>query len=121
MRVKVWHLKLFESGCRIGGTPPSPGGGGSRAKLAGWGEPLRKKDHPTPPAFASLRRSTLPLQGRVTAPTTAAASHPELHGAVVARREVAVARHGPEREVAAIAVIAQIEHPRETGRGVKLL
>ena len=31
----------------------------------GWGERLKLKAHPTPPTFASLRRATLPLQGRV--------------------------------------------------------
>src|ERR1051325_4101876 len=43
------------------------------------------------------------------------------HVPVVVRGEVAVARHRREREVAAVAVIAQVEHPRETGRGVALL
>ena len=35
--------------------------------------------------------------------------------------EIAVARHRPEREEFRIAVVAQIEHPRETGGGVARL
>jgi nicotinate-nucleotide pyrophosphorylase (carboxylating) len=43
---------------------PSPGGGGSRAKRAGWGETV-SPDHPHPAASATLRRPTSPLQGEV--------------------------------------------------------
>src|SRR5436190_10402608 len=48
-------------------------------------------------------------------------SHPELDGAVVAGRQVAVARQRPQREEFRIAVVAQIEHARESGRGVTRL
>src|SRR5262249_12284950 len=47
---------------------PSPGGGGSRAKRAGWGEceTQRELTPPRPPrSLRSPQRSTLPLQGRV--------------------------------------------------------
>src|SRR5512137_451247 len=46
------------------GASPSPGGGGSRAKLAGWGDLCCGRVHPTPPS-RSRETSTLPLQGRV--------------------------------------------------------
>jgi len=57
--------------------PPSPGGGGSHAKSersagAGGrgGVKLTRRRHPTPVAFASLSRPTLPFQGRVGACVT---------------------------------------------------
>jgi hypothetical protein len=46
---------------------PSPERGGWRAKRAGWGACLTlgaSQEHPTRPAIASLRRSTLPFQGK---------------------------------------------------------
>ena len=46
--------------------------------------------------------------------TRRATSHPELDGPVVARRQVAIARQRPQREELRIAVVAQIEHARET-------
>src|SRR5436305_11771694 len=45
-------------------------------------------------------------------------SHPKLNGAVVAGRQVAIARQRPQREEFRIAVVAQIEHAREPGRSV---
>src|SRR5882672_8747102 len=47
--------------------------------------------------------------------------HPEGHRAHIAALEIAVARQRPEREEFRIAVVAQIEHARETRRGVARL
>ncbi len=44
--------------------PPLEGRVGERSE-PGWGEVL-SMDHPTPTALAPLKRSTLPLQGRVS-------------------------------------------------------
>ncbi len=44
--------------------PPLEGEGRERSERGGV-ELAARKAHPTPTAFASLRRSTLPLQGRV--------------------------------------------------------
>src|SRR5580704_1708545 len=44
--------------------------------------------------------------------------HPERHRPHITALEIAVARQRPQREEFRIAVIAQIEHARETRRGV---
>src|SRR5579864_3784636 len=49
------------------------------------------------------------------------ASHPPRHRGRVAAAQVAVARQRPEREEFRIAVVAQVENPREAGRGVARL
>ncbi len=48
-------------------------------------------------------------------------SHPERHRARVGVLEVAVARQRPQRKEFRVAVVAQVEHARETGRGVARL
>src|ERR1700685_922079 len=47
--------------------------------------------------------------------------HPERHRTHIAAFEIAVACQRPQREELRIAVVAQIEHARETGRGVARL
>src|SRR6202035_31415 len=47
--------------------------------------------------------------------------HPERHRPHIAALEIAVARQRPQREEFRIAVVAQIEHAGETGRGVARL
>ena len=49
------------------------------------------------------------------------ALHPVGHRAGIAALEIAVARHRPQREKLRIAVVAQIEHARKTGRGIARL
>src|SRR4029079_11770538 len=50
--------------------PPLEGEGRRAFALAqcelGWGDSRSEAGHPTPTAFTALRRSTLPLQGRVS-------------------------------------------------------
>src|SRR5581483_5322410 len=47
--------------------------------------------------------------------------HPVSWSALIAGEQVAVARERPEREELPVAVVAQIEHARETRRGEALL
>src|SRR5258706_33715 len=71
---------------------------------------------PLIPKFASEVTATVcELRNRDTRDLP---SHPELDGAVVAGRQVAIARQRPQWEELRIAVVAQIEHARESGRGV---
>src|SRR5207253_6029705 len=51
----------------------------------------------------------------------ARASHPVRHRLRISALQVAVARERPQREEFPVAVVAQVEHARETSRGVKLL
>src|SRR5438105_121687 len=44
-----WHRRAPQTRC-----PPSPGGGGSRAKRAGWGDLLHKQSSPHPAASLTL-------------------------------------------------------------------
>ena len=72
------------------------------------------------------RRAEDPAQfagavARLQYPAGARQLHPELDGLVVARGQVAIARQRPQREELRVAVVAQIEHARETGRGVARL
>src|SRR5262249_6901277 len=52
------------SASAAGSVPPSPGGGGSRARRAGWGDLSCKPAHRTP-ALRFRSASPPPLQGRV--------------------------------------------------------
>src|SRR5262249_36907912 len=47
--------------------------------------------------------------------------HPPRNPPHIAAREIAVARQGPKRKIFRIAVVAQIEHAREPGRGIARL
>ena len=51
----------------------------------------------------------------------ALSSHPPGHAAVVPGHQVLVAGERPQRKIGAVAVIAQVEHARETDRVVQLL
>ena len=59
--------------------------------------------------------------GEVRPEHSAELLHPERHRARIGALEVAVARERPQREELRIAVVAQIEHARETGGGVARL
>src|SRR5579863_2406891 len=47
--------------------------------------------------------------------------HAVRHSSGVAALQIPIARQGPEREKLRIAVVAQVENPRKTGRGVARL
>src|SRR6185295_19235311 len=80
---------------------------------------MRKR---SPPGCSLTLAATLPLRGRdetgYAAKNLRPASHPERHRLGIAARQVAVARQRPERKEFRVAVVAQIEHARETGGGV---
>ncbi len=102
------------------------------AKVAGTGSVLRH-DYERVAADIIWKLATVDLSGRIgeglgdkerrprwICPAQVGL-HPVNERAGIGALEIAVARHRPHREELRIAVVAQVEHARETGRGVARL
>jgi hypothetical protein len=72
-------------------------------------------------AFVEMAGTKAGHDNKASGCTNPVRSHPERHRRAVLVLEVAVARQRPEREEFRVAVVAQVEHAREAGRGVARL
>ncbi len=105
-------------------SPPSSRGGREKAERrsrnTAGSPPLHKRHDAVASGDLRFASKTGDDKQRGLCGSSRSASHAERDAAVVGRGQIAIARHRPEREELPVAVIAQIEHARETGRGEAL-